>query len=742
MTVRQRLTRAIGAVAAAAACALLLGQATPAGSVVIRGNHPAGAAAGVASLSRAVRAERTMPLRLTIVLGVRNRAALEQLLADQQNPASSQYRKWLTPKEFANRFGPSDQQVNFVKDWLKGEGFDVVSVNRLGRTIQVRGNVETAERAFSTTVMAEGASYANTSDPSIPAEFDGLIVSIMGLDNMHAAMPAGLHRVAPAASHSSTRPEPETLALADNANSPSMPGATEGGSTAFGPADVERFYDETPLLSAGNSGTASPDCVAVDEDSDYLPSAVTLYDSTFFKVAPAAVTNVYPDGSSPGVTADEVETLLDIEYSQATAPGTPVHPYIAGDLYDSISQSVTDGTCGAISVSYIYCGESLSFFDGLDSLFAQAATEGQSVFIASGDWGAAGLQYDSSNGTCVTGTMRNPSEMAASPHVSAVGGTSFSPQYNLGNDSSMVGMAPGGIESGWDASGGGVSQIFLTKPTWQTGPGVPADNARDVPDVAMMAWAPFVFIGADNNGSAIIQCCWGGTSLASPLWAGYSRVLAVASGKTRLGFLNPMIYNVANAGLPNDGGIEDVLSGNNTDNGVTGYSAGVGYDQITGWGSVDMDEFAAAFASGPHPTPTATTSATATSSATATPSATGTSTGVPTRTATATATATSVATVTATRTATVTATATSTPTSSATSTATATRTATQTATASVTATATATATGTGSATPSASATSTATASPTATATRTATQTATSTATATPTPTRTTTASAT
>jgi len=744
MTVRQRLTRALGAAAAAVACAFVMGQATPAGSVTIRGNHPF----AVASLPRAVRAERTMPLKLTIVLGVRNQAALEQLLADQQNPASSQYRKWLTPKEFANRFGPSDQQVNLVRDWLKGEGFEVVSVNRIGRTIEARGNVETAERAFSTTVMAEGASYANTADPSIPAQFDGLIVSIMGLDNTHAAMPAGLHRVAPPASHSSARPGPETLALADNASNPSMPAATEGGSTAFGPIDVERFYDETALLNAGNKGTPSPDCVAVDEDSDYLPAAVALYDSTFFNVAPAPVTNVYPDGSSPGVTGDEVETLLDIEYSQATGPGTPVHPYIAGDLYDAISQSVSDGTCGAISISFIYCGESVSFFTGLDTLFAQAATQGQSVFIASGDWGAAGLQYDSSNGTCDTGTMRNPSEMAASPHVTAVGGTTFSPQYNLGNDISVVGVAPGGIESGWDASGGGVSQIFLTKPSWQTGLGVPADNARDIPDVAMMAWAPYVFIGADSSGTAIIQCCWGGTSLSSPLWAGYSRVLAVASDNARLGLLNPMIYNVANAGLPNDGGIEDVLSGNNTDNGVTGYAAGPGYDQITGLGSVDMGEFATAFASGMHPTATATATHTATATRTATATAT--------RTATATATSTSVATVTATRTKT--ATPTSTRTSTATSTATvtstatasptasATRTATQTATASATATATgtssATATGTGSATPSATATSTPTSSPTTTATRTATQTATASATATATSTSTPTGTAT
>src|SRR5271154_3214817 len=724
MTVRQRLTRALGAAAAAVACAFVMGQATPAGSVTIRGNHPF----AVSSLPRAVRAERTMPLKPTIVLGVRNRAALEQLLADQQNPASPQYRKWLTPKEFANRFGPSDQQVNLVRDWLKGEGFEVVSVNRIGRTIEARGNVETAERAFSTTVMAEGASVANTADHSIPAQFDGLIVSIMGLDNAHAAMPAGLHRVAPPATHSSARPGLEPLALADNASNPSMPAATEGGSTAFGPVDVERFYDETALLNAGNKGTASPDCVAVDEDSDYLPAAVALYDSTFFNAAPASVTNVYPDGSPPGVTGDEVETLLDIEYSQATAPGTSVHPYIAGDLYDSISQSVTDGTCGAISISYIYCGESVSFFTGLDTLFAQAATQGQSVFIASGDWGAAGLQYDSSNGTCDTGTMRNPSEMAASPHVTAVGGTTFSPQYNLGNDISVVGVAPGGIESGWDASGGGGSEIFLTKPSWQTGLGVPADNARDIPDVAMMAWAPYVFIGADNNGTAFIQCCWGGTSLASPLWAGYSRVLAVASDNARLGLLNPMIYNVANAGLPNDGGIEDVLSGNNTDNGVTGYAAGPGYDQITGLGSVDMGEFATAFASGMHPTATATAThtatatatrtatATATRTATATPSATATSTGAPTRTATATATRTATVTATATPTSTATSTATGTSTATASPTATTTRTATQTATASATATATSTPTATGTATATASATATST--PTSTSTRT------------------------
>ena len=463
------MTRLLVGATALAACGFLLGQASYAGDVPLRGNHPAEAA----TLTAAVRAESTLPLHLTIVLGLRNQAALTQLLADQQNPSSPRYRKWLTPREFARRFGPSDKQVGLVTDWLKGEGFAVTSINRLARTIQASGDAATAERAFSTTLITDGVSFANTTDPAIPAQFDGLVAAIMGLDNMHAAMPAGLHRVAPP-SHSSTQRKPEILALADMTgspeNAPQMPAAREGGSTAFGPIDVETFYDELPLLNAGNTGSPSPDCVAVDEDSDYLPSAVTLYDSTF-GLTPAPITNVYPDGTSPGITGDEVETLLDIEYSQATAPGTPIHPYIGTSLYDAMSQSVTDNVCGAISVSFIFCGEESSFYTTLDMLFQTAASQGQSVFIATGDWGAAGLRY--AGGTCVAGTTRNPSEMATSPHVTAVGGTTFSPQYNSsGNDTSVVGVAPGGIESGWNASGGGESAIFA-KPMWQTGPGVP-----------------------------------------------------------------------------------------------------------------------------------------------------------------------------------------------------------------------------------------------------------------------------
>ena len=96
-----------------------------------------------------------------------------------------------------------------------------------------------------------------------------------------------------------------------------------------------------------------------------------------------------PDGTSPGINGDETEALLDIDYAHATAPATPLHVYINSDLFTSIQSSITDNACGAISISFISCGSAASFFTGLDTLFAQAAAQGQSVFTGSGDWGAA-----------------------------------------------------------------------------------------------------------------------------------------------------------------------------------------------------------------------------------------------------------------------------------------------------------------------------------------------------------------
>jgi subtilase family serine protease len=191
--------------------------------------------------------------------------------------------------------------------------------------------------------------------------------------------------------------------------------------------DVEKYYNETPLIAGGNSGTGSPDCIALAEDSDYLDAAVSLFAASF-DFPSFTIARVLPSGTAPGTNGDESEALLDIDYAHATAPATPLHVYVNSSIYTSIQSAITDNTCGAISISFIFCGGSSSFFTGLDTLFAQAAAQGQSVFISTGDWGAAGLVFDPDTHSCRLGTTPNPSEMAASPHVTAVGGTTFSPQ--------------------------------------------------------------------------------------------------------------------------------------------------------------------------------------------------------------------------------------------------------------------------------------------------------------------------
>jgi len=642
MTTRRALLPMLAA--AAAVCAIAIAElAYASGPVKIHGNHPA----DIASLADATRADGGAQLTLNIVLGLHNQAALEKLLAAQQDPTSPKYHRWLSAAEFNQHFGPTAAQIDTVKKWLADASFAIAKVDSRSRTITAKGTVASAEAAFATEIVTNGSNFGNTSDPSVPAELTGLIVDIQGLDNMHAVEPAGLHRTSPMPLATVHSPTGTVLAMADAADpaisepdAVSSPGVGFGGSTAFGPFDIETFYDEAPLIKAGDSGTASPDCIALAEDSDYLDAAPALFDSSF-GFSSMNITRVLPGVTSPGTNGDETEAQLDIDYAHATAPATPIHVYVDASLETSITKAITDNVCGAVSVSFIFCSSTNSFFTGLDGYFSEAAVQGQSVFVSSGDWGAAGLQYSSTSNSCVTGTTQNPSEMAGSPHVTAVGGTQFSPSYDgSGNDTSVVGVAPGGVEAAWGSSGGGVSNIF-SKPSWQTG--TLNDGKRDIPDVSMIAWAPYVFIGADSSGTAIIQCCWGGTSLSAPLWAGYTRVIAGKVGTARLGLINPTVYTLANAGAAANGLI-DVASGNNSYNGVTGYNAGAGYDLVTGWGSPDMTKFANAYSGAPQPsptlTPTPTVTPTKTATATRTPTPTATATPTIARTATPTATAT------------------------------------------------------------------------------------------------------
>jgi pseudomonalisin len=591
-------------------------QVVATSTVVLVGNHPAESA----NLLPVGHADPAARLNLDVTLALCNRSQLDQLLRDQQNPASPQYHRWLTPAQFAARFGPSRQDLDAVAQWLTAQGFTVTAPSLARPSVRFTGTVADAEHAFATHIMkfGDGTSYSNITDPLIPARFSGVISAIGGLDNfLHSFALYQSSPGAPMASPAVIAVPPMLLdagpALPSPAGGPVTvsPDVTIDGTTAFGPSDFRSFYNEDPLISGGITG-AGGDCVAIVGDSDYTPGAVSLFNSTFSLPA-SSITTVLTDSTNPGMNGDQDEALLDLEWSHAVAPGAATRFYLGdnsnsssnGAIVDSIQAAVNDNLCGVISVSFSLCGGSAAFFTGVVSpIYAQMAAQGQSILISSGDQGAAGLVFATSPPRCVFGTSRNINELGGDANVTQVGGTGFTPNYDpSGNNVGHV------AESVWNdsvahpggGSTGGGASIYYSKPSYQMGPGVPSDGMRDVPDIALIAspYSPGVFWGSVSAGMPAIRCCIGGTSLSAPAWAGIAKLIAQLQG-SRPGPLNPRIYALANAGAAT-AGFRDVTTGNNDFNGVTGFVAGPGFDLATGWGTVDIATFANDYVVPPSP---------------------------------------------------------------------------------------------------------------------------------------------
>ena len=588
---------------------------SPESVVALTGNHPD----EVSNLHPVAHANPGAQLNMAVTMALRNRPALDQLLHDQQNPASPRYHQWLTSAQFSSRFNPTQGDVDTVAQWLSSQGFTVTGSSVARRSVTFSGTVADAEHAFGVNIMTfgDGTSYSNVIDPAIPARFGAIISRIGGLDNFMHAIPAHPSLTSlPAAAGGWTPDRPMLLASSSSASlserdaAVAVPDVTIGGITSFGPSDFRSFYNENPLISSGITG-AGAGCIAIVGVSDFLPAAVNLFNSTFSLPA-SSITTVLADGADPGFNDAQDEAQLDLEWSHAVAPGAPTRYYLGngptsvnGPIVDSIQTAVNDNLCGVISVSFSLCGASSTFFTNTVSpIYAEMASHGQSIFISAGDFGAAGAVV--SGGSCVPGSSRNINELGADPNVTHVGGTGFVPTFdafsnNVGHvaestwNDSVAHPADGG------ATGGGVSTIY-SKPAYQKGSGVPADGRRDVPDVALIAsdFNPGVFWGSNTGSSAVIKCCIGGTSLSAPAWAGIALLIAQLN-HARPGPLNPRIYALANAGLAASG-FRDVTSGNNSFNGVTGFSAGPGFDLTTGWGTVDISTFGHAFV-GPPPAP-------------------------------------------------------------------------------------------------------------------------------------------
>jgi subtilase family serine protease len=526
-------------------------------------------------------------LRMAAILKLHNRVQLERLIRNQQDPSSPNYRHWLRPAEFTQRFGPANADVEHVANWLRGKGFVIDSASAKARMVVFRGASDIAARAFAVRFAAtpDEKTFANLNEPSLPPDIGAVVEELRGLDNMVRAMPMGRM---------------------------TTPNVTIDVSTAFGPEDFYTFYDETPLLDA----TPTPidgrntDCMAVIEDSNFDKASTNAFNAQFglpafnYNLTPG--TNflyVFADLTDPGIVSsgDELEALLDLEYSHAAAPGATIVNYIGDDsnsntglgFLDAALRAIVEDRCGTISISFGVCGANAAFFKTVDSFFAQAAVQGQSVFIASGDEGAAKLVFSPRLQACVVGKTRGVEGLESSPNVTSIGGTMFTPNFDSnGNDVGSVAENVWNDRSG--AGSGGKSTVFK-KPAYQQSV-TPKDRARDVPDVSFGASpiSPGFFIGAAGT----VECCIGGTSMGAPSWAGIS-MLVQQENAGRVGLFNPTLYALGPSGA--GAGIRDVTTGNNSFNGVKGYKALPGYDLATGWGTPDIAEFVRAFVSEPGP---------------------------------------------------------------------------------------------------------------------------------------------
>ncbi|MGB9455452.1 MAG: protease pro-enzyme activation domain-containing protein [Bryobacteraceae bacterium] len=510
-------------------------------------------------------------------------AALEQLLAQQQDPASPNYHNWLTPEAYADRFGASPADLDKVAVWLRSQGF-VVQYTARGRDfISFSGTASQVHAALHTEIhryqVGTEAHFANATDLSLPAAIEPMVAGVLGLDDFH---PKAARRQA-------------------------LPNYTASdGSHYLLPDDLATIYDLVPLYSYGYSG-AGQNIVIVGQ-SDIDASDIAAFRSTWG--LPATTIKMVPTGTYPGITGDEIEADLDLEWAGAVARlATLIYVY-SDDVTYSAYYAIDNDLAPVISESFGLC----EYQVGINRLglyyFEVEAQKGNALGItwlaSSGDSGAAGCDYDAT-----TATQGLAVSLPASvPEITAVGGTEFD-EGSLSYWSATNGLYGGSAlsyipEMAWNdtvasgglaVSGGGVSAVYQ-KPSWQTGPGVPGDGARDVPDVSLAAsnaHDPYLIVTEGQVGGV------GGTSAAAPSFAGMIAVLnqyLVQNGvqsKSGVGNINPKLYSMAAGGK--SGIFHDITTGDNIvpceagtpdcANGSFGYTAGVGYDLVTGLGSVD-----------------------------------------------------------------------------------------------------------------------------------------------------------
>jgi len=512
------------------------------------------------------RKSSTDKMQLAVTLSLKDPAGLADFVKRVYDPADPSFHQFLTPEQFADKFAPSQKDFDDVSQYLTAQGLNVVQSHANRLVIDVTGSVAAVESAFQIEmhnyIAADGRIvHAPTSDPLVS---DSVAPQLNGI--------LGLNSFAHWKKHSKRALTPEMTF-----------GQVSGYMT---PAKIQSAYGLSSITMTGTGET-----LALFELDGYTPSDITTYASNFSFTAPT-LDNVMVDGATgtPGDGADEV--TLDIELAMAVAPGvTKIMVYEGpptaseAQVIDLYSKIANDNLAKEVSSSWGAAENEVgtNVLNSENSVFLQLASQGQTVFAAAGDSGAYDDSVDDLNSTLEV------DDPGSQPYVTSVGGTTLTltngtiykseTSWKTSPASGTFGQSSYNPDEG---GGGGIS-IHWPLPTWQAGLSTAANRGsttmRMVPDVSLDAdpdTGYAIYVGGTWN-------VFGGTSCAAPIWAGFSALVnqaRVANGLTRVGFINPILYQAAQ-GAFYSADYHDIKDQSTN----LFYPAQTGYDLTTGWGS-------------------------------------------------------------------------------------------------------------------------------------------------------------
>ena len=524
--------------------------------IAMKGSRPA-----IMNSSQAVAPNsRTEVIRTAISLPVRNKALLNELLTRLYTPGDPAFGAYITPEAFAENFSPTQADYDAVIAFAKSRGLKVVGIHPNRLLLNLEGTSAALENAFNTKLLQyqalDGKLFrAPATDPLIPSAIAGKVSGVIGLDNAGKWKSYAIQQK-----------------LQEGLHTMQFPRGGSGPGGGFTPSDIKTAYN-----LAGTSLNGAGQTLGLFQLDAYTTSDITKYEDTF-GLPHVPLQNIIVDNASgtPGGGAGEV--TLDIELQIAMAPGAVKvlvyeGPNSGVGVVDTYNRIATDNLAKQVSTSWGIdeAHSSTTEKNSENTIFQQMAAQGQTIYAASGDSGA----YDN-------GSTLSVDDPASQPFMMGVGGTTLQTNGAGGTYASEKTWNGGSIANG--GGGGGISS-FWAIPAYQNGIIKTASKGsttkRNVPDVSLNS-DPNTGYSIYFGGSWTV---YGGTSCAAPLWAGFTALVnqqRATNAKPTLGDPHATISTIG-SGVDYAAAFHDIADGSTN----LFYPAIAGYDDATGWGTIN-----------------------------------------------------------------------------------------------------------------------------------------------------------